>query len=184
VKPENDLGFKLPTIDNWLDADDVWRAFVRLSENDGAYVPHDADYWIAEVRQPALNATVPKEIRALYEVARSAIIYGFLCYPLLTLGSEQLHRVLEAAARLKADALGCPRQQIKNDVPEIASFDQAIKWLNAKKLIPDGDLDRWATARWFRNHASHPKMQTIQPPSVAVDTLQRTADTINQFYPV
>jgi hypothetical protein len=182
MRAENELGFKLPTIDNWLEPDDVWRAFVRLSEEHGGYVSHDADYWITEVREPTLNPTVPKEVRALYEVARSAIIYGFVCYPLLTLGNEQLHRVVETAARLKADAVGYPRT-VKNGVLDLPSFDQAIKWLNEKGVIADVDLDDWLVMKWFRNHASHPKMQTIQPPSAAVSTLRRTADAINQLYP-
>ena len=181
---EREFGFKLPTEENWLKPDDVWAHFVPLGDG---IPPPDARYassiWLAEVREPTMSADVPLEIRSLFEVARSSIIYGYLCYPLLTLGEEQLYRVLETAARMKADKLGCPRVQgCRGDPDRRASFDVAIRWLNEKEVISSADIRWWKCAKELRNYFSHPEMQRIQMPGQAVQSLHMTAELTSSLF--
>lgn len=63
---------------------------------------------ITSEKWDAIYALNPEgaEIRKLFEVAKSAIIYGYLCYPLMTLGAEQLHPISERAAKVRARELG------------------------------------------------------------------------------
>src|SRR5262249_52621903 len=112
----------------------------------------------------------------LFEVARSCIVYGYLCYPLVTLGVEQLHRVLEAAVRMKAKALNFPSSGS-------LSYSRAILWLVDKNIIDKNDLQDWDSMRWLRNYSSHPNMQTIHHPGTALETLANVAERINSLYP-
>lgn len=178
----NTAGIKLPTEHDWLEPDSVWQNFVRLIPGTLSYVQYDHLTWLREVRKFRITDAAPPEIRNLFEVARSAIIYGYLCYPLLTLGTEQLHRVLEAAVRLRAKELGWApkvvRDRHRNDLPD---YRKGLAFLKEVGVISSEDGSWWDIARWLRNYASHPAMQTIHPPSMALSTLESTSDRINEL---
>ncbi len=91
------LGFKKLTVDNWTEPDKVSTLFARFSPVDGQARPITGDEWMRHILKPNLIDEVPKDIRALFEVARGAIAYGYFFYPLYTLAEEQLYRVVEAA---------------------------------------------------------------------------------------
>ncbi|MBU6445128.1 MAG: DUF4145 domain-containing protein, partial [Alphaproteobacteria bacterium] len=145
--------------------------------------PEAPDTWIASVRDPQLSESVPVEIRKLYEVARSSIIYGYLCYPLLTLGIEQLHRVVELVARLRARDLGCATKRKSFDgQAQLPAFKEAIDWLVDKSVIPQSDRDRWDAMRHLRNIASHPTTQTILMPGNAISFLRWALEAVELLY--
>lgn len=81
----NDIhfGMKKLALHNWREPD-VPKFFPGLTE----------DVWVDETMKPQLVAAVPEDVVRLFEIARGSILYGWLFYPLLTLASEQLHRVL------------------------------------------------------------------------------------------
>jgi hypothetical protein len=105
------FGFKKITPSNWLDPDKVLRGFVKMSST-GAQ-PLTADDYLRHILSPELIESVPKDVRALFEVARGAMIYGYFFYPLFTLAAEQLFRVSEAAVSHKCKALGAPKSKRK-----------------------------------------------------------------------
>ncbi|MEI6196047.1 MAG: hypothetical protein WCS42_17135 [Verrucomicrobiota bacterium] len=87
-------GFKRFTAENWQTAD-MPHYFPNITP----------DKWIEGALQSKLAGNVPKDIRAMFEVARGAIIHGWYFYPLVTLGHEQLNRVQEAAAHARCEQL-------------------------------------------------------------------------------
>ncbi|HEY1632889.1 MAG TPA: hypothetical protein VGF56_16345 [Rhizomicrobium sp.] len=176
-------GIKLATLGNWLDQDEAWRPWRKFSPELMGYVPDTAESWLEDVHTYSVSAKVPTKIRKLYEVARNAIIYGFFCYSLLTLGVEQLLRVLEASVRIKAADLGCkPKPMPNGHSDEVASYGKSIQFLIEKGLISIAEANSWDAARNLRNYASHPKMQTILLPSHALGQLRLTAQRINALY--
>jgi hypothetical protein len=56
---------------------------------------------------------VPLNIRKLFETARGNLIYSLMFYPLLTLGAEQLFRVLETSASAKCKEVNASPNQTK-----------------------------------------------------------------------
>src|SRR4029077_3722295 len=177
------LGIKLPDELDWLETASVWQNFARAVPGTLFFVQYDHLAWLREVRKFQITDAAPREIRSLFEVARSAIIYGYLCYPLLTLGTEQLHRVLEAAVRLKAKELGwvpkAVRDRHRNDLPD---YGNGLEFLKEAGVVLSEDDGWWSSARRLRNYASHPAMQTSHPPSKALSTLESTADRINELF--
>lgn len=105
------LGFKKLTVDNWLEPDKVSSSFVGISTVDGQVHTISGNEWVSCILKPNLIEAVPTEIRALFEVARSALAYGYFFYPLYTLAGEQLFRVAETAVNLKCKEMGAPRSK-------------------------------------------------------------------------
>ena len=67
----SEFGFKKITPSNWLDPDKVLRGFVKMFPT-GAR-PLTADDYLHHILSPELIESVPKDIQALFEVARGAI---------------------------------------------------------------------------------------------------------------
>ena len=184
TEAEEEYRFKIPTNTNWLERDDVWDAFVPPCDMlEAPTTRYTCSLWLARAREPTLLTDVPIDIRRLFEVARSAIVYGYLRYPLLTLGTEQLYRVAEAAARLRAKELGwLPSKDMDRYRADLPNFILAIRYLKKQHQIKFGDRGWWDVVVSLRNHASHPTMQTIKVPGSALTALVGVAEKINGLY--
>lgn len=167
------LEFKTLTVNNWLEPDDVLRVFVSLSP-DGEAHASTGNEWMQRTLEPKLVETVPIEIQRLFEVARGAMAYGFLFYPLYTLALEQVFRVAEAAISYKSKDLGAPKSK--------RTFEKRIDWLISKSVITTSDGQKWHAIRKFRNFTSHPTMQMILPPGYTVGILGDMAKRINSLF--
>jgi hypothetical protein len=166
------FGFKKITPSNWLDPDKVLRGFVKMSSTRAQ--PLTADDYLRHILSPELIESVPKDVRALFEVARGAMIYGYFFYPLFTLAAEQLFRVSEAAVSHKCKALGAPKSKRK--------FIEKIEWLINNGIIPSSELIRWDAIRNLRNAASHPERQSILAPGNAIGLLEGISRQINSLF--
>jgi hypothetical protein len=167
------FGFKEISSSNWLEPEDFMRAFVRIDPRAGP-VEMVAKDWVEAIMSPALVSTVPEDVQALFEVARGAMVYGFLFYPLYTLAAEQLLRVAEAAVSHKCGQMHAPKRA--------KTLDDRIKWLNENGAISDDQLLRWHATRELRNYASHPERQSIMTPGNAIGYVERTAELINNLF--
>lgn len=168
------LGVKTLTVDNWLEPDPVNAIFSRLSLVDGEFHPITGEDRLRDILAPQLTEMVPVDIRALLEVARSALAYGYFCYPLFTLGEEQLFRVAEAAITNKCRALGAPSS--------VGSYKERVDWLAARGVLTAQEQTSWHAARQLRNAASHPEGQAIGLPNQAVSTLWHVVNDINHLF--
>lgn len=163
-----ELGFRKLSGDNWRSPDPIWDAYWRPETN-------RLQAWVEDFLAVELGSKVPLEIHRLFEVARSAFVYGVMFYPLVTLGAEQMCRVSEAAVSLKYRSLGAPGQKRK-------TFADKIKWLIDSGIIRHEDEDRWKYLLFFRNEGSHPKNQTILTPVMCLQTMELAADLISGLF--
>jgi hypothetical protein len=159
------LPFKEIDAHNWLNPDPVVLHFRGME--------HATDY-VRTVLAPRLSTNVPEDVRKLFEVARAAVLYGYLFYPLYTLGMEQLFRVGEAAVACKCEQLGIPKDKKK--------FSDRIDWLTERGVFDRGEFSRWHTLRRLRNAASHPERQPIDTPGSVIGFLDAVAEDINALF--
>lgn len=167
------FGFKEITPNNWLEPDEVLKGFVRISQVGDAQSISGNEY-LRFILKPALVEAVPQDIKALFEVARGAMAYGYFFYPLFTLATEQLFRVAEAAVLQKCKDLGVPKS--------MKTFQQKIDWLVQEGVISKSESPRWHAARELRNSASHPNRQSILTPGNAIGMLEGIAKQVSSLY--
>jgi hypothetical protein len=124
------LGFKKLTVANWLEPDQVSTIFATISP-DGESHTITGNEWGRRILEPKLVEAVPAEIQALFEVARGTLVYGYLFYPIYTLASEQLVRVVEAAVTHKCSVMRAPKS--------VKKFTHKINWLIEKSAISESE---------------------------------------------
>lgn len=168
------IGFKKLTVDNWIEPDKVSSSFVGISTVDGQVHTISGNEWVSHILKPNLIEAVPTEIRALFEVARGALAYGYFFYPLYTLAGEQLFRVAETAVNLKCKEMGAPRSK--------DTFQQKVNYLIQIKAIPQQKKETWNAIRRLRNMASHPELQSILPPGPVIGIVEGIANEINSLF--
>jgi hypothetical protein len=168
-------GVRMKTLNasNWREPDPTIEFFCRL-DAEGRPRAIAPEEWIADILKPDLEPAVPEDVRALFEVARGAMVYGYLFYPLYTLAGEQLLRVTEAAATHRCRQLGAPSR--------IKRFEAKVDWLVEHRALPEADYSAWNATRQMRNHASHPTAQSIYPPAFAIRGIESTAQLINRLF--
>src|ERR1035437_5846580 len=106
----NEFGFKRLSLENWLTVDPVWDAFDKSEPSE----------WVRDLLKVNLDPVVPLAIQKLFETARGTLVYGLMFYPLLTIGTEQLFRVLEAAATNKCMAMNVQEFVVKQELATYA----------------------------------------------------------------
>lgn len=169
----NTLGIKTLSMENWLEPDEVSKLFVKVTPDGEVQVMKGED-WLQKILEPKLNQVVPSEIQKLFEVARGAMIYGYFFYPLFTLGFEQVFRVAEAAVSHKCEEMKAPTG--------VNNFHRKIDWLAKQGVILSSDVKKWLSIKESRNFASHPTEQTILPPGLILDILEKVVARINSLY--
>jgi hypothetical protein len=165
----NEFGFKRLTAANWLTVDPIWQGFLMSSS-----LPDPSSDWVDDLTRFELDPAVPSAIRKLFEIGRGTLAYSLMFYPLLTLGTEQIFRVLETSAAVKCEEIAAPSR--------INSFKERIEWLREHGAISEDCLSQWEAVRHLRNEASHPKDQSIISPGMAVMTLNRAVNLINSLF--
>jgi hypothetical protein len=168
IQPEV-FGFKRLTLDNWLAVDPAWAGVVMSSS-----LPNASDAWVFDLVQNELDPAVPLNVRRLFEIARGTLIYSLMFYPLLTLGTEQMFRVFETALSMKCADSGAPAK--------VKTFAEKIEWLAKSGTMSAHEQDRWTAIRHLRNEASHPKDQSIFPPSEAVHIVNAAIELIDPLF--
>jgi hypothetical protein len=165
------LGFKTLTPANWKEAD-------LPAYTNGLLEPE----WLAAVLQPQVHADVPKDVRALFEVARGTLMYGWFFYPLCTLASEQSFRVLDTALKIRCAQLGLPATWIdQRGKTRHFMFANNVARLVKAKVISDTKF--WESSCELRNDSSHPSFQTLLPPGIILASFQSVAKHLNHLFP-
>lgn len=161
------MALKHVTQGNWRSTDPTWDAFLISSVEDD---PDAA--WASLALSVELGPTVPGHLRELFTVACSTLVYARLFYPLLTVGDEQILRVMEAAVTEKCQIVHAPAKR----------FADRLKWLELHDLISPEQAFRWHNIRRLRNEASHLRSQSIYPPGEALTMRDIAAELINDLF--
>lgn len=104
------------------------------------------------------------------------MIYGWLFYPLLSVGFDQCGRCLGAGVRDAAvPLLGCDPQ---TKSPYRSLIERMIKHGH----IPKSDEPRWMAGLQLRNDAEHPATPAIGNPGEARAGLRITAEQLNKLF--
>lgn len=122
-----------------------------------------------------LHDGVPEQLWRMFEVAKGAMVYGILFYPLYTLGTEQIYRTFEYLVKLQYENLRGEKAQ--------ADLKSKVQWLIDNGHFPQPAPDAWMAMYHLRNIAAHPNMQTIETPAGASRTLRSMKNLIEHFYP-
>jgi len=165
----NEFGYKRLTLENWLTVDPAWSGVVMSCSR-----PDSSEAWVHDLIQTGLGPAVPLPIRKLFEIARGTLVYSLMFYPLLTLGTEQMFRVFDAAISAKCKEMKAPSK--------VQHFADKIKWLGERAVISPEQQSRWNAIRHLRNEASHPSDQSILPPGEALNVLDIAAELINPLF--
>lgn len=161
---------KALSVENWRKADSASKLFIApMAPGRDADA---ADAWARQFLQPKLSGRVPEAVRQLFEVAQGAMIYGYFYYPLYTLGSEQLYRVYEAALRHRCREMGAPGK--------IQGFGNMLEWLAANE--GQVNLEIWDILRQMRNAGSHPDIQQLSAPGMAMNDLEIAVRLIEKLF--
>jgi hypothetical protein len=168
-----DLGFKELSVENYLLPDELMRAYVTLKPGGETQVVQHME-WARAMLAVKLSDRVPIEVHRLFAVARGAMIYGYLFYPLFALASEQLFRAGETSVMLKCRAMGAPMK--------VSTFFGQISWLCEMGIFVEEEAGVWQAARQLRNDTSHPTDQIIIAPGEALTVLARVAAVIDRLY--
>jgi hypothetical protein len=157
--------FKKLDPNNWLQPDKTNSFFVGME---------NSDEYVKVVLGAKLSKNVPKNIQALFEIARGAMLYGYLFYPLFALAAGQLFRVAEAALVHKFDQLGMPKDKKR--------FVERIEYLEQQGIFSHDKAHHWHTIRHLRNSETHVTSQSIIPPRHGIELLYSLAEDINKLF--
>lgn len=122
--------------------------------------------WIREVKHAGqLPQSVPEEIADAFEICLGTIMYGWLYYPLITVGASKLFALRETMARIACTRYGASKRKSE-------TFADCIAYLGQHGFIEAKDADRWKACREIRNIWAHPDRQYILPPSHALGAVE------------
>ena len=163
------------TAENWLDSDPIIASgvFVRLSLADGKVQQTTAHGWTERLLAVQVSPGVPDAVRDQIAIARGAMIYGSLFYPLFTLGLEQLFRITESAARAKAVQLNMPKDR---------NYHAILTDFHAAGALTDDEHREWTGVRRFRNATTHADQAMILAPGAALGMFATIVASINRLF--
>lgn len=138
--------------------------------------------YLRAILEPQLTPVVPEDVRGLFEVARGVMVYGWLFYPLYTLGAEQCYRVVEAAVNLRYQQAGGMQSRVTGKKARPIDLSAKLQWLTGKGIILEEGKLRWDSLRKLRNMASHPRHQSLCLPTQAISTLCDCSEVINLLF--
>jgi hypothetical protein len=154
----SEMGFKVVTVDNVLEMDPTLEMLAMQTEG-GIIRALQPDDFTRHFTAIDLAPQVPLEVRRAFLFARNAMCYGYWCYGILTLGSQQMLRVADDALAHALRMRGIEKR---------ASFKERISRLVTLCDIPAEDKIRWDALRNLRNGATHQSFQQIHSPTDAV----------------
>jgi hypothetical protein len=167
-------GPKRLTAKNWLQLDPTVANFVDFDPATGVEFPFDPGEWTALFLKPQLHDGVPENVRALFEVARSALPYGCFYYPLWAHAQDNLYRVGEAA--LSA------RFEMVPGHPSNRSMSNRREWLVKQGVLTGEAAEWWKWATELRNLGSHRVQALNLPPGLLVNNLLVLVEHINDLF--
>jgi hypothetical protein len=171
MESKSRYGFKQLSAENLLDVDPVVASMVKRNRDTGEVAPIDPKDWCQKVLSVELDPHVPNDIAAMFVMAQQATCYCYWYWPMLVLGSHELLRVAESAARAAAN----------QNAIKAKTFHHRIAALVEAGIIVSGDEQLWQTLRRLRNSATHPEFQKIYGFPQAMQVIKTVAAAISRL---
>ena len=150
------LGFKVVDGENVMRPDPIMEALATMDATGIRPIAQtDFAHTFAAI---GIDAGVPLDVRRGFLFARNAMCYGFWCYGLMTLGTQQMMRVADD---------GIARAAREHGLPKRLTFAERLSRLVALGAVPTEDEPRWNALRRLRNNATHQESQQILTPANA-----------------
>lgn len=149
---------------HWDQPDDAFRSAPTLLNK---------EKWGEACLTPKIGSEVPAQIKAEFERARGAVLYGgWYFYGLATLGMDHCWRILELAVRLRCEKMGKPSDR----------FYDNIETLTGEAMLNRETAQKLHAARNMRNDRSHLNSGFLWDPPGCLSHLVWTAGIINQIW--
>lgn len=133
--------------------------------------------WIEIVQRAGrLPSSAPAHIAEAYEPYLGSIIYGWVYWPLLTMGIDKVLALREALARA-----ACERQAASNR--ETKTFQSCIDYLFNQGLLPPERRRKWDAGRGLRNSLAHPERRSLFSPMDALVILEAFVEDASILFP-
>lgn len=132
--------------------------------------------YVESCLQVSLQDFVPLDVRDMFDRAKATMSYGIYHYPLFTVGTESVHRLLEAALYHCAVKNGCKLPERK------AMFGNLLQYCEKNNLIAQPEIGRWDACRRLRNMSAHQKKISLQFPNSAINTLHISKELIEALF--
>jgi hypothetical protein len=161
------MGFKVVDGDNVLQPDPLMEALATMDPA-GIRPIRQGDF-ARTFATIDIDAGVPLETRRAFLFARNAMCYGYWCYGLMTLGTQQMMRVAD-------DAIA--RAARERDIVKRLTFSERLRRLVVQGIVPPEDGARWDALRRLRNNATHQRSQQIISPSEAARMTAEVAELL------
>jgi hypothetical protein len=172
-------GIKELTAENWTTPDPAMGAFGEINLAMGEQRPSDGNQLAEQLLRYTLDDGVPADVRAMWDIARGALLYSWFFYPLYALGQDQLHRVADAAVLFRYQQLDGPRDGRTGRWPDLKP---RLDWMVRHGHINPELKGRWEAIRDLRNYGSHATYVRLSMPSDAMTTLAILSQEINGLF--
>jgi len=169
----NQPGPKRLTVKNWLQVDPTVTGFVNFNPATGSAAPIEPGEWVELFLEPQLHGGVPENVRELFEIARSALLYACFFYPLYAHAQDGLYRVGEAALGTRYEMAGGPKTRRMGNKRE---------WLVKRGILSGEVAEWWEAATELRHLGSHRVQAMNLPPGVVANNLMRLVERVNDLF--
>jgi hypothetical protein len=169
------MTIKSLTTENWLEPDSNGLSFIQSL---GAPEELASVDWLGLFLRVKLAPAVPDNVRADFEIARGALVYGYFFAPLFALVAKPLARAARCAVYEKCKKLGV--QTVYKNGKEL-HLSQALAWLRHHECITRAELHQWEELFKFADAAAPPK-KSLPPADAVVKYFNTVGEKINGLF--
>jgi hypothetical protein len=169
------MAIKSLTTENWLQPDADGLSFIKAAGETDEMASED---WLALFLRVKLAAAVPENVRAAFEVARGALVYGYFFAPLFALVAEPLARAAQSAVYEKCQGLGVKTVSANGKQLHLS---QALAWLRHHDCISRAELHQWEELFKFADAAAASK-KSVPSAATIVKYFNSVGEKINALF--
>jgi len=174
-------------VDSLLEADPRYATMVRVNEQTGEVRPVHISDLDSLVRHIELGPAVPEKVRLQFDVARSAFVYSWFAYDLVTLAERHSYAVVELALRLRAERdapVPAPDKRTLKPLLDVAIQRHWLRREDFEVPSPAGSgrtISILDMMKGLRNNLAHGNMHLF--PDGSFETIRLCSAIISKLFP-
>jgi hypothetical protein len=159
---------------------------VRVNEQTGEVRPVHISDLDSLVRHIELGPAVPEKVRLQFDVARSAFVYSWFAYDLVTLAERHSYAVVELALRLRAERDAPAPAPDKRTLKPLLDIALQRRWLRREDFevpSPGGSgktISVLDMMRELRNDLAHGNMHLFHDGSLEI--IRLCAEIVSKLF--